>query len=671
MSTADIPLLLDLAPSNMSPHNQLSPRRSNGHMNGTHTQTNTVHGNSQSAQNNLNIPSSNITPIENGRNGTEAMGRRRSNSQSQVLSLPNKPQDTFEDISEYSPHSYPSEPAKKRNNVLYYVTLAPLNDTFIKKHIPVAIFPETTKLGRPTATKNKPEVTNGYFESRVLSRTHAQLYIDPEGKLMLQDLGSSNGTFLNDVKLGVEAVELKVNDFVCLGFNVQSELNHKQIILRIENINVIGGASNELFRNHNSVQFKHLSFIEDIYSQINGTKKVEDSEKHDYQEFQHDFQQEYPDKAPFSFDNALFGDINPAVEDSLLGIYSPVNAGIYNNAQVTNNYGVFENFINTLVNNLQMAKRQSELLNSLEVFFQNYKQLNQELNTKYLDQRFKATLDDLRADIKKSKGVNSKLKEKYKLLELETTKKELLLNMKLSEVEKEKQSLQFLLDVSREDVKRLQHETVSALETSRVPSENEQLLPTSTYSAPSKIYSANSSEAPARFNSDEAIGRDDVNAGTLLNNFMKSKEDNDSVHSVSSIPIISNMNFKISTSANKPKTTTQDTQVEVHGLFSDLPKIGKSTEVLPKEDEKPKEIETKEDKEEDEEANVTTELKEDEESDELELEEEEALIERIEPDVTFEHVQVAPVFASSETAVIVAVLVAVAGSVYMYARSTA
>ena len=67
------------------------------------------------------------------------------------------------------------------NSILCYSL--PLNDTFIKKHLPVATYPETTKLGRPTGTKFKPDVTNGYFDSRVLSRNHAQFILIPKWEI--------------------------------------------------------------------------------------------------------------------------------------------------------------------------------------------------------------------------------------------------------------------------------------------------------------------------------------------------------------------------------------------------------------------------------------------------------------------------------------------------------
>lgn len=330
------------------------------------------------------------------------MGRRRSNSQSQVVPMPSTIKST------------PKTTTKKRNQVQYFVTLAPLNDTFIKKHIPVAMFPDTTKLGRPTATKNKPEVTNGYFELRVLSRTHAQIYIDAHGRLMLQDLGSSNGTFVNDIKLGSEAVEIKVDDVVCLGFNVQSELNHKQITLKIEKINVVGGSTSELYANH--MEYKHMSYIEDVYSQVMKKKPKQ--------------------KASVSFESALFGDVSPTIEDSLLGL-GEGNAGIFNNAQVNNNSGVFGGVIDMLVADLHMAKKQSQTLSSLETFFANYERQAQELNTSYLDTQFKRTLDDMHAELRKGRSTNSKLKDKYRHMEVESNNALKLLNMRIRELELE------------------------------------------------------------------------------------------------------------------------------------------------------------------------------------------------------------------------------------------
>ena len=73
---------------------------------------------------------------------------------------------------------------------------------------------------------------------------------------MIQDLGSSNGTYLNEVRLSQDPTEIKIGDMICLGFNVQAESTHKQISLRIENLNVIStqleGGDNYNYNNNNN-----------------------------------------------------------------------------------------------------------------------------------------------------------------------------------------------------------------------------------------------------------------------------------------------------------------------------------------------------------------------------------------------------------------------------------
>ncbi|EGW34969.1 uncharacterized protein SPAPADRAFT_130988, partial [Spathaspora passalidarum NRRL Y-27907] len=357
-------------------------------------------------------------------------GRKRSNSQSQVISLPTKP-------TKYTT-TEPTPLPTKRNQIQYYVTLLPLNDTFIKKHLPVAIYPETTKLGRPTGTKHKPDITNGYFDSRVLSRNHAQIYIDSKsGKLMLQDLGSSNGTYLNDIRLGNDPVEIKVGDIVCLGFNVQAESTHKQISLKIDKINVIssGSLSDDGFDslvNHglrydelDSADFKHLSFIEDIYRQV--TKEEQPKKKKS-------------SKRDLTFDSALFGDINANIEDNLLGLYSTTNSGIYNNSQITNTTAL-ENIISILVLNLSRVKQQNSSLNTIENFLNNYHSRLDTLNRNFLNEKFKSHLSRIEDDLTKERTNNDILRNKLTTVERESGEKLSSLADQLKSLEQEKHNL--------------------------------------------------------------------------------------------------------------------------------------------------------------------------------------------------------------------------------------
>ena len=71
-----------------------------------------------------------------------------------------------------SPHSPVPLPA------LY---LYPLNDSFIPKHISL-ISNQRVKIGRQTNAKTVPAERNGFFDSKVLSRQHAEVW-EENGKV--------------------------------------------------------------------------------------------------------------------------------------------------------------------------------------------------------------------------------------------------------------------------------------------------------------------------------------------------------------------------------------------------------------------------------------------------------------------------------------------------------
>jgi len=73
-----------------------------------------------------------------------------------------------------SPHTLPPYPS------LY---LYPLNDTFVPKHISLHSG-QRVKIGRQTNAKTVPAERNGYFDSKVLSRQHAEIWEDG-GKVRL------------------------------------------------------------------------------------------------------------------------------------------------------------------------------------------------------------------------------------------------------------------------------------------------------------------------------------------------------------------------------------------------------------------------------------------------------------------------------------------------------
>ncbi|KAG0225174.1 hypothetical protein BGW42_004613 [Actinomortierella wolfii] len=106
------------------------------------------------------------------------------------------------------------------------LVLEPLNNTFALKTFEL---PEHTKIkiGRQTGVSTAPGPTNGYFDSKVLSRVHAEVWSE-NGKVYIRDLKSSNGTFLNGRRLCPEGVEsepflLNPNDNLEFGIDIMDE----------------------------------------------------------------------------------------------------------------------------------------------------------------------------------------------------------------------------------------------------------------------------------------------------------------------------------------------------------------------------------------------------------------------------------------------------------------
>ena len=75
-----------------------------------------------------------------------------------------------------APFSTPHAPVPLPALYLY-----PLNDTFIPKHISLASN-QRVKIGRQTNAKTVPAERNGYFDSKVLSRQHAEVW-EESGKV--------------------------------------------------------------------------------------------------------------------------------------------------------------------------------------------------------------------------------------------------------------------------------------------------------------------------------------------------------------------------------------------------------------------------------------------------------------------------------------------------------
>ncbi|PWN36548.1 uncharacterized protein FA14DRAFT_175859 [Meira miltonrushii] len=121
--------------------------------------------------------------------------------------------------------------------------LQPLNDTFAPKQISLAPpGPQNKiKIGRQTNNKTIPQPSNGYFDSKVLSRMHAEVW-SQDGKVYIKDVKSSNGTFINGARLSAEGqesdtFELHTDDVVEFGIDIVGEDNksiiHHKVACRV------------------------------------------------------------------------------------------------------------------------------------------------------------------------------------------------------------------------------------------------------------------------------------------------------------------------------------------------------------------------------------------------------------------------------------------------------
>lgn len=132
--------------------------------------------------------------------------------------------------------------------------LLPMNGTFERKTISVPYAPDVLRIGRQTNQKTVPTPLNGYFDSKVLSRQHAEIYADRSGRIFIRDVKSSNGTFVNGMRLSQENKEsepreLREQDVLELGIDIVSEdqktVVHHKVAAKVEHSGIYGQAGGD------------------------------------------------------------------------------------------------------------------------------------------------------------------------------------------------------------------------------------------------------------------------------------------------------------------------------------------------------------------------------------------------------------------------------------------
>ncbi|KAI2713690.1 hypothetical protein CBS147333_2476 [Penicillium roqueforti] len=132
---------------------------------------------------------------------------------------------------------------------LAILILLPMNGTFDRKQINVPYYPDVLRIGRQTNAKTVPTPLNGFFDSKVLSRQHAEVWADKSGKIWIRDVKSSNGTFVNGHRLSPEnresePHELRESDTLELGIDIvsedQSTIVHHKVSSKVEHAGTYG-----------------------------------------------------------------------------------------------------------------------------------------------------------------------------------------------------------------------------------------------------------------------------------------------------------------------------------------------------------------------------------------------------------------------------------------------
>ena len=106
---------------------------------------------------------------------------------------------------------------------------------------PLRIGRFTDRSGMGLAAVNAMGTNKLAFKSKVVSRAHAEIWVDPSGKFFIKDTKSSSGTFLNHTRLSPANTEsrpfaIKDGDVLQLGVDYQggTEDIYKSVKIRIE-----------------------------------------------------------------------------------------------------------------------------------------------------------------------------------------------------------------------------------------------------------------------------------------------------------------------------------------------------------------------------------------------------------------------------------------------------
>ncbi|KAF2275945.1 uncharacterized protein EI97DRAFT_378179 [Westerdykella ornata] len=167
----------------------------------------------------------------------------------------------------------PGRAQPQENSAILHLT--PMNGTFDRKTITVPFFPDVLRIGRQTNNKTVPTPINGFFDSKVLSRQHAEIWADRTGKIWIRDVKSSNGTFVNGQRLSPEnrdsdPHELKKGDMLELGIDIVSEdqktIVHHKVAAHVEHAGIYPTAGGNLM----DINFGDMDSVQALQNIVGG-----------------------------------------------------------------------------------------------------------------------------------------------------------------------------------------------------------------------------------------------------------------------------------------------------------------------------------------------------------------------------------------------------------------
>lgn len=105
------------------------------------------------------------------------------------------------------------------------------------------------KIGRSVKDKNVPKADNAIFDSKVLSRSHAEFW-SKDGTVFIRDTKSSNGTYLNDERLSPSTTEsdpcaVRNGDLLKLGVDVNDAAGNSTIRCVVLEVSIEGNSPGE------------------------------------------------------------------------------------------------------------------------------------------------------------------------------------------------------------------------------------------------------------------------------------------------------------------------------------------------------------------------------------------------------------------------------------------